>query len=291
MVSIFSLTSCSTRETISDEEVAEIKSKFARQDYKTIAGDYSFLVDVRMTATIGEDRSTYNESTKQNTSLIIDGSDSSDLYSFASSFTASEDNQTFDEDYVVMISEMTKKASTTDSEDEIVYVENTIYNVDNNLYEDAPIEYSGNRASNVVNNDLEESIESYYFSTYMAQGAQIYDNIEYGKDGENLVVYASLAEDALDSYLPGIGSYFNLEFVIVGDIIIKFNTFGYVTSMEMDINASLSTNNTQEIELNGSIDMKANLNVTYDETTSHDSRINSAITNLEKEYGAFNKLF
>lgn len=109
MVSIFSLTSCSTRETISDEEVAEIKSKFARQDYKTIAGDYSFLVDVRMTATIDEDRSTYNESTKQNTSLIIDGSDSSDLYSFASSFTASEDNQTFDEDYVVMISEMTKK--------------------------------------------------------------------------------------------------------------------------------------------------------------------------------------
>ena len=61
--------------------------------------------------------------------------------------------------------------------------------------------------------------------------------------------------------------------------------------MEMDINASLSTNNTQEIELNGSIDMKANLNVTYDETTSHDSRINSAVTNLEKEYGAFNKLF
>ena len=249
------------------------------------------IVDVRMTATIGEDRSTYNESTKQNTSLIIDGSDSSDLYSFASSFTASEDNQTFDEDYVVMISEMTKKASTTDSEDETVYVENTIYNVDNNLYEDTPIEYSDNRASNVVNNDLEESIESYYFSTYMAQGAQIYDNIEYGKDGENLVVYASLAEDALDSYLPGIGSYFNLEFVIVGDIIIKFNTFGYVTSMEMDINASLSTNNTQEIELNGSIDMKATLNVTYDETTSHDSRINSAITNLEKEYGAFNKLF
>ena len=61
--------------------------------------------------------------------------------------------------------------------------------------------------------------------------------------------------------------------------------------MEMDINASLSTNNTQEVELNGSIDMKATLNVAYDETISHDSRIDSTITNLEKEYGAFNKMF
>lgn len=291
MVSIFSLTSCSTRETISDEEAEEIKSKFARQDYKTIVGDYSFLVDVRMTATIGEDRNTYNESTKQNTSLIIDGNDSSDLYSFTSSFSASEDNQTFAEEYAVMISEMTKKPNTTDSEDETVYVENTIYNVDNNLYEDTPIEHQANSASNIVNDDLKESVESYYFSTYMAQGAQIYDNIEYGKDGENLVVYASLAEDALDSFIPGIGMYFDLEFVVVGDIVIKFNTFGYVTNMEMDINASLSTNNTQEVELNGSIDMKATLNVAYDDTISHNSRIDSTITNMEKEYGAFNKMF